>query len=257
MTHKSLKGIGVLITRPKKSANGLIEAIESEGGNVFNFPVINIVPRGKNLVAAEEAKLPNPDITIFISRNAVQEGLQYARKSLIGAIGPSTSAAIKNNAQNVDIEPTKGFDSENLLKEADLQNISGKRIRIIRGNKGRKLLGRTLQDRGAIVHYLSVYERKLPDINKAILERIETAMRKKQIHIVTAMSAQTYRNIFLLFPKKYLKDIGSLPLVTPAVRVIKEAKKNYPHSKYFLSDSIDIPKVIDAIILASKLKTKI
>ena len=255
MTNKPLEGIGILITRPKGFANELINDIEDKGGHVVNFPAINIVPRDRTLVEEEETKLPKPDITVFISQNAVREGLQYARKSLIGAIGPKTSAYIKDHGKNVDIEPTNGFDSENFLKEVNLQNVYGKKIRIIRGNEGLNLLGDTLQKRGATVHYLSVYERKLPNIEKKALEKIEKVWRNGQIHIMTAMSVQTYKNIFLLLPDEFSKKIGAMPLVTPAKRVIKEAKKNYPQSKYVLANGTDNSKIIEAIIIASKLKS--
>ena len=255
MTIKPLEGIGVLITRPDGHANELISEIEDIGGHVINLPAINIVPRNKAIVEEEETKLPEPDITIFISQNAVKEGLQYARKSLIGAIGPKTSACIKSYGKNVDIEPTNGFDSENFLKEAHLQNVYGKNIRIIRGNEGLNLLGDTLQKRGATVHYLSVYERNLPNIEKKALEKTETAWRNRQIHIMTAMSVQTYKNIFLLLSDELSKEIGSTPLVTPAKRVIEEARKNYPQTRYALASGTDNAKIIDAIIFASKLRS--
>jgi len=255
MTNKPLEGIGVLITRPEGCADDLISEIEDIGGHAVKFPAINIVPRDRAIVEEEETKLSEPDITIFISQNAVKEGLQYARKSLIGAIGPKTSAYIKDFGKNVDIKPTNGFDSENFLKEPHLQNVYGKKIRIIRGNEGLNLLGDTLQKRGATVHYLSVYERNLPNIEKKALEKIETALRNKQIHIMTAMSIQTYKNIFLLLPDELSKEIGSMPLVTPAKRVIKEAKKNYPKTRYALASGTDNAKIIDAIIFASKLRS--
>jgi len=250
MTDTSLQGIGVLVTRPETLAAELIEAIEEKSGIAYHFPTIEILPRQGAVVDAEAANLPIPDIAIFVSRNAVTEGLAHAQNALVGAIGPTTAATIRSTGQSVDIESAEGFDSESLLKETALQHVAGKQVRIIRGSEGREMLADTLRERGAIVNYLSVYERTLPDIDQTMLAEVETAWRDGRIHVVTAMSVQTLKNLSLLLPTWCREQLGSVPLVTPAARVIKEAQDRYPLSRSVLATGTEAANIVDAIVTA-------
>ena len=95
MINAALADVGVLVTRPRLQAGGLIKAIENEGGNAVCLPVIEIVPRDQSLVEASLSELAEPDIVIFVSSNAVEHGLRYVSNAKIGAIGPATAAAVQ------------------------------------------------------------------------------------------------------------------------------------------------------------------
>lgn len=242
-----LSGVGVLVTRPRAQAAELIEAIESRGGVTFCFPVIEIVPRDQDAIAADVAALPDPDIALFVSRNAVEHGLAYAEGAMKGAVGPTTTAAIARAGQSVEIQPEQGFDSESLLAESELQHVAGKQVRIIRGGDGRELLAETLRERGAIVHYLPVYERRRSEKQPQQLANIEAAWRAGKIHVITVMSVESLKNLTLLLPEWCAQQIGSLPLVTPAARVIKEAIDRYPDARPILAAGPQTTDMVDAI----------
>ena len=93
MPERNLDGVGVLVTRPRHQARDLTEAIEALGGTAILFPVIEIVARDAADVLADVAKLQDPEITVFVSRNAVDHGLPYAHGKLT-AIGPATAEAM-------------------------------------------------------------------------------------------------------------------------------------------------------------------
>ncbi len=242
-----LSGVGVLVTRPRAQAAELVEAIENRGGTAICFPVIEIVPRDSDAIAADAAALPDPDIALFVSRNAVDYGLAYAGDALKGAIGPTTRAAIVNAGQSIEIQAERGFDSESLLAEPELQDVAGKRVRIIRGGDGRELLAASLRKRGATVDYLSVYERRRPKVEPQQLDDIEAAWRDGKIHTITVMSVESLKNLALLLPKWCAEQIGSLPLVTPASRVIKEALDRYPDATAILATGPQTANMVDAI----------
>lgn len=243
-----LSGVGVLVTRPRAQAAELIAAIQGKGGNVICFPVIEIVPRDSAEITAAAAALPKVDIAIFVSPNAVTHGLSYAAGALKAAIGPATAAAIQSAGQIVDIAPHAGYDSESLLAEPTLLDVAGKQVRIIRGSKGRELLADTLRARGAIVNYLPVYERKLPKIHPDLLVEVEAAWRDGEINAMTAMSVETLKNLAALLPDWCVGQLGNMPLVTPAVRVIKEALDRYPESRPILASGPQAADMVDAII---------
>jgi uroporphyrinogen-III synthase len=243
-----LSGVGVLVTRPRAQAAELIAAIQEKGGNVICFPVIEIVPRDSAEVAAAAAALPKADIAIFVSRNAVTHGLSYAAGAVKAAIGPATAAAIRSAGGIADIASDAGYDSESLLAEPTLLDVAGKQVRIIRGSKGRELLADTLRERGEIVNYLSVYARKLPNISPDLLVEVETAWRDGKISAITAMSVETLKNLAALLPRCCAGQIGNMPLVTPAARVIKEALDRYPESRPILASGPQAADMVDAII---------
>ena len=248
MTDTLLQGFGVLVTRPRAQAVELIEAIEGQGGRAFCFPVIKIIPREANAIAADVAQLSAPDIAVFVSRNAVVNGLDYALGAKIAAIGPATAAAIEVAGRSVDIQPTAGYDSESLLAEPALQQAAGKNIRIIRGSNGRELLADTLRKRGATVDYVSVYERALPEMDAESLKELETAWLAGEINAITVMSIETLDNLLAVLPDSLLCEFENVPLVTPAARVLKEAHNRYPESKPILARGTQVADMLDAII---------
>lgn len=248
MTDSPLQGVGVLVTRPRAQAAELIDLIQNRGGNAICFPVIDIVPREHSAIAADAATLPKPDIALFVSRNAVAHGLSFAEDAIKGATGPATASAIQSHGHAVDIQPTSGFDSEHLLVEPALQDVAGKSIRIIRGTGGRGLLAETLRARGATVDFLPVYERRLPACSAELLAEVEGAWRNGGIHAITVMSVQTLKNLLEILPDWCRQQIESVPLVTPAARVIKEALDLCPAARTVLASGPQAAEMLDAII---------
>ena len=247
MVEAPLEGIGVLVTRPRTQAIELVSAIESAGGSAFCFPVMEIAALDENVVSARAAELARPDIVIFVSRNAVEYGVRYTNGGRIAAIGPATAAALKSAGRVVDIQPATGFDSEHLLAEPAMQEVEGKQVRIIRGNKGRELLAEELKARGAIVEYLSVYERRLPDVSAQMLADIESRWRQGDIAVITVMSVQSLQNLVELLPAWCKSQLETTPLVTPAGRVLKDALDRYPASRPILASGPGASEMVEAI----------
>lgn len=252
MTEAPLQGVGVLVTRPRTQSTELVAAIEEAGGSTFCFPVLEIRALDENVVSAKAAELGEPDIVIFVSRNAVEYGMQYTSDARICVIGPATAAAVESAGHFVDIQPASGFDSEHLLAEPELQDVAGKHVRIIRGNDGRELLAEALTARGAIVEYLSVYERRLPDVSPQTLADIESRWRVGEITVITVMSVQSLQNLYDLLPHWCRSQLESTPLVTPAARVLKEALDRYPASRPILASGPQASEMVAAIIALHK-----
>lgn len=252
MTEAPLQGVGVLVTRPRAQSDELVSAIEEAGGSAFCFPVMDIAALDENIVSARATDLSEPDIVIFVSRNAVEYGMQYTDGGKIAVIGPATAAAVESAGRIVEIQPASGFDSEHLLAEPELQDVAGKQVRIIRGNDGRELLAETLTARGANVDYLSVYQRRLPDVSAQTLADIESRWRLGEISVVTVMSVQSLRNLHDLLPAWCKRRLDSTPLVTPAARVLKEALDRYPASRPILASGPQASEMVAAIIALHK-----
>jgi uroporphyrinogen-III synthase len=248
MADRPLHGVGVLVTRPRTQATELVDAIEAQGGTAYCLPVIDIAPLDELDVRAAAKALDKPDFVIFVSRNAVEYGIEYAASGKVAAIGPATAKAIEEAGRIVDIRSTAGYDSEHLLAESPLQDVAGKRVRIIRGSAGRELLADELRSRGAKVDYLSVYERRLPAITADTLADLESRWRQHQINVITIMSVQSLVNLTKLLPAWCCGQLESTPLVTPAGRVLKEALDRYPASRPILAPGPGADDMVRAII---------
>ncbi len=252
MTDNDLAGVGVLVTRPRRQATELTEAINARGGSVIEFPVIEIVPHDQNAVATDAGDLHDPDIAIFVSSNAVRHGLDYSASARTAVVGPATAAALESAGRIVDIASVDGYDSEHLLAQAELQDVGEKHVRIIRGVGGRELLADTLRERGAIVDYLEVYERVAPDYPAEQLAELEQQWRAGAVNIVTVMSVESLANLISLLPEWCISELGNTLLVTPASRVIQEAVDRFPGIPTTLASGPQASSMVDAILASAR-----
>ena len=72
----TLRGAGILITRPARQAAGLAREVAALGGTPVIFPAVIILPpddRSKLLEVQRE--LSNYDYAVFVSANAVEYGV--------------------------------------------------------------------------------------------------------------------------------------------------------------------------------------
>ncbi len=255
MSGAMLKGFGVLVTRPEHQADELAEAIEDAGGEAIRFPVIEIEPYDSIDVNRCVESLPAADITIFISTNAVIYGLSYANgdQTRIAAIGPSTRSAIESAGRQVDIYPAQGFDSEHLLDEAELQEVAGKNIRIVRGDSGRELLADTLRERGATVDYLPVYRRLTRAYSPNLLTGLEHRWRDGQVRCVVAMSVDSLDKLLEILPPGCRELLAETPLVTPSARVMQTASDRIPEAKVSLAESPRTDDMVRALVACRQL----
>lgn len=236
MSSGALAGFGVLVTRAEHQAGALAAAIENAGGSAIAFPVIEIQGRDADILSREAASLPLPDIAIFASPNAVLFGGAAVPGGVrIAAIGPATEAALLDAGYRVDIPPGSGFDSEHLLALPEFRDVRGKTIHIVRGDRGRELLATTLRDRGASVHYLSVYRRVPARHSAEELADLESLWRAGAIDCVTVMSVESLDNLLTALPRYCHDALAMAPLVTPSERVIQTAADRIPAVRAILA----------------------
>jgi len=197
-----VRGKRVLVTRPERQASGLIEAIQAQGGEAIRCPVLRIEPT----VEIESAKqkiinLDHYDELIFISSNAVKLGLdriadywpQLPPHLRWFAVGKSTAASLGIEAIKA-IVPAEGFNSEALLRLPELQQLTGRRILIFKGEGGRGLLERSFTQRGAQVDSLSLYRREVVNYSSEQLQTMFSAgfpdaLIATSVDVLTALDA--------------------------------------------------------------------
>jgi uroporphyrinogen-III synthase len=209
----SLKGKGVVVTRPASLAQGLTSLVTAAGGRAYQFPAIEIEP----LPAAAPAA--PTDIAVFISPTAVREGLKYLTQGTrVVALSRGTRRELERHGIGA-LAAEQGADSEALLALDELQRVAGRRIAIFRGEGGRELLGEVLRSRGATVEYVECYRRVRPRSDPAPLI---AAWKSASLHAVTVSSAQGLENLFALLEADLLRR---LPLFVPHERVAEAARR--------------------------------
>jgi uroporphyrinogen-III synthase len=226
---RPLEGVGVLVTRPAHQAEPLCRLVAAAGGTPLRFPAIAIVPpHDKAAAAAVIDRLERFDLAIFISANAVEQGVAAVRARrawpealATASIGEATARALAERGLAPTIRPEERFDSEALLEHPTLADMAGKRVVIFRGEGGRELLAASLAARGAEVVYAEVYRRALPDTDPApLLAR----WRAGEVDVAVVTSVEGLQNLCALVGPDDRDLLAATPLVVASGRVLQQAR---------------------------------
>jgi uroporphyrinogen-III synthase len=170
---------------------------------------------------------------IFISTNAVAFGMewinQYWPQLPLGmhwhGIGKKTIAALAQAGAPV-IESALAdngpMDSEALLADLQLCNLTQQKILIVRGVGGRETLREQLQQRGAKVSYIECYQRQRVD---RPVGEIAELIRQHGINSICVNSGESLQHLCYLVGPETLPAIKKLLLVTPGERVAEIARQ--------------------------------
>jgi uroporphyrinogen-III synthase len=197
----ALQGLRVLVTRPVDQAERLCRLIRAAGGTAVRLPAIEILdPLDTRRLEAVTAGLSSCDLAVFISVNAVRKGLDFitARGAWpgnlrIATVGARSAQALEAYGLAVDLVPQHQFNSEALLALDELQDMSGQRVIIFRGNGGREHLFDTLTARGARVEYAEVYRRACPEVDAASLL---PHWQPGALDVITITSNESLQNLY-------------------------------------------------------------
>lgn len=227
--NKRLTGINILVTRPAHQCAFLADGIRAMGGNPILFPVLEIADVTDLTPLIDLInRLDEFDWAIFVSPNAVNKAMQLIRKQRalpshlkIAVVGKGSADTLRQYDINEVLIPTGHFDSEALLKQERLQNMTGQRVVIFRGNGGRQLLGDTLMQRGAFLEYAECYQRKKPDVDTAPLL---AAWSQGEIHAVIITSSEGLHNLFDIIGKLGQQLLKLTPIFTAHERIAQTAR---------------------------------
>ena len=228
MNAQPLARRSIVVTRPERQAAGLAHLIEAAGGRALRYPAIGIEPVRSQALDALIGALSSFDLAIFISRNAVEQGLGRVRDlgalpflPRVASLGTGTRKALESEGLQQVIAPAGPADSEALLAQPQLEDVRGRRVLIFRGVGGRELLASTLRSRGASVEYAECYRRLSPptDVQPLIAEWSRGA-----VDAVTVSSGEGLANFAALLGKAGLAFLRAAPLFVPHPRVADEAR---------------------------------
>ena len=221
---QSLRGKGIVVTRPAHQAERLCRLIEAQGGTAIRFPTLEI-KEPQNPAAAQVIldRLDEYDLAIFVSSNAVQRAWPLIRgrgglppRLELAAVGKGTARALEQLGAAIHGHPAETFNSEALLALPAMREVAGRNIVIFRGEGGRELLGETLKQRGAAVSYAEVYRRAKPEADPGRLIR---SWQRGEIHAAVVTSVESLGNLFDMLGRPGRQWLLDTPLIVVSERI--------------------------------------
>jgi len=175
-----------LITRPQPQGDELAALLAPLGIECVAQPAFEYVPVDASAGqpdACAALKTAGPDdLVLFTSPRAVSHGLpQIPAASLgrarVGALGPATAQALQAAGIRVSLRAAQGYTSEALLETLSGESVpaTGSSAFIIAAPGGRTTLAESLEAQGRAVHTLMVYRAEPAMIDRAALDRLESA----------------------------------------------------------------------------------
>ncbi len=241
-------------TRPAHQAESLSQLISQAGGKTIEFPVIEISPPLKSeFLQAQFSTVKEADFAIFISANAVDAAMSliggaglWPENVTIASVGRATSIKLKEYGLVVDITAPKPFNSEALLTRPELDNLSGKSIKIFRGEGGRKFLGDILRSRGANVEYVECYRRLVPDSDSSLLYQ---CWDKECNPIIVVTSNEGLHNLTKMVASEYQQNLLTSSLVVVSERALRLASELGFSRKPELANTVSNEAIVEVIQL--------
>jgi len=214
-SQKPLAGKRIVITRARKQAETVARSIEELGGEVIDFPTIEICPP-ESFAEFDAAldKLSLYDWVIFTSVNSVEpflERLKLRRKTAealsahkVGAIGAETAKRLEAARIRASLVPER-YQAEGILDAISPEEICGKRVLIPRAAEAREILPATLRKWGAVVDVVVAYRTELPRLD---VHPLSDLLVERKVDVITFTSSSTVRNFVRLFGGRKLGEIA-------------------------------------------------
>lgn len=155
----------IIVTRPGREGIELTKQLEANGLKAIHQPlfeiktILNITNLQKKL-----DELQSGDSIIVVSPQVVStlkntyHSLRFPTQVHYFAIGEKTARSLQKHLAQPVVFPYQE-NSEGLLRLSSLKKVQGKHILILRGTSGREQLFNNLTERGALVSYISCYQR--------------------------------------------------------------------------------------------------
>ena len=242
----------VLVTRPAGQAGPLLQLLGEAGFEALHQPLLELYPL-QALPAGLKSLVMDLDRyqhVIFISANAVQIGFafidDYWPQLPAGvhwyAIGASTAQLLRDRGLNP-LAPGDRMDSEGLLALDALQEVSGERVLIVKGEGGRGKIRQVLAERGARVEEFACYRRGNPQLPAGAMGQL---LRDSGVAAILVSSGEGLENLLRLLSAGETTKFRDIALVVPSSRVAEQAR-SAGFRQVEIADNASDPAMLDAL----------
>ena len=250
-----LRGKRILVTRARSQASSLVQRIESLGGEVVEFPTIEIRPP-ESYGPLDQAinQIESYDWLIFTSVNGVEQFLNRFEKLgkniadlagiEVGAIGPETAKRLTAAQIQPSLVP-KQYQAEGILEALIPETVLGKRILIPRAAKARDILPQTLHQWGARVDVVEAYQTVLPQVEVSALCRL---LRDGTIDMITFTSSSTATNFAVMLRDQDLPRLLSRAVIACIGPITRKTVEDLGMRPEIVSEEFTIPGLVSAMV---------
>ena len=245
----------VVVTRPQGQAQPLIQAIEQQGVETVALPLLEIKPFSPQasearVIVEKIQHLHHYQHLIFVSTNAIDCAFDWIERILPAVptglrwypIGQASAQRLADYAVQAE-QSGVNMDSEGLLANAHLQQLTGQKVLIFRGQGGRMLLHDELTRRGAQVEFCELYQRKNIAYAVGTLKRLLA----DKVDSFIASSVQTVQALLQQAEKEQAQaELLSTALIVPGQRVANYAK-SAGFSQVFASQNAGTAAIIKTL----------
>ncbi len=210
--NSPLKNMGIVVTRDVGQAGNFSLLLQLQGAHIIAVPVIKIThPDNWAETDNELKRLEQYDWIIFSSANSVDyfmKRLQSNHLNIenknIGVVGENTALTLKTYGLHPTIMPGT-FSASELQKKLKKMNMSQVKILFPCSNKALSEIPDSLNDAGARVKKLVVYQNQL---NTTVdLNPFYQALNEDKIHCITFFSPSAVHNFAQLLGTENVKHI--------------------------------------------------
>ena len=252
---EALAGKRIVVTRARAQANSLVQQIKNLGGEVIEFPTIEIQPpQSFAAFDAAMAKIESYDWLIFTSVNSVEpflSRLQHAGKTAnmlddlnVGAIGPETAKELAAAGIGSCMVPER-YQAEGILDKITPETMRGSRVLIPRAAEAREVLPDTLRKWGASVDVVVAYRTAIPMTDVGPLS---SQLRRHEVDVVTFTASSTVKNFACLFNQKKLSEIVNGSLIACIGPITAQTVTEFGGQAAIIAKEFTMPGLVHAIV---------
>jgi uroporphyrinogen III methyltransferase / synthase len=196
LERRPLFGRSVVVTRARAQASGLSARLAALGAHVVEAPAIRVEPRPAAAVDPVVERIRDYSLVCLTSPNGVALLLEALARCgadaralagiTVAAIGPGTAAELRRGGIRADVVPPRSV-AESLVEALADVPVEGRRVLVARAAEARDVLPSALEERGAEVDVLPLYDTVAESLDPAQLEAAASA------DYVTFTSSSTVR----------------------------------------------------------------
>ncbi|MDE1461425.1 uroporphyrinogen-III synthase [Spartinivicinus poritis] len=212
--------MSILITRPEPEASKLVASLQQQGLQAWALPMLERADLPEtaeirqlilNLDLFQQVIVISPYSAKRLGMLMDQYWPQWPIEIQWFAIGSKTAITLAE--WDIEASCSAGVDSEALLTIPQLQQVAENKILIVKGKGGRDLLKQVLQQRGAQVTELPLYQRVPAQYNKTDVQHL---LASHQTDTIVATSGEIVTRLASLLDQQWRNEIK---LIVPSARV--------------------------------------
>ncbi len=217
----------VVLTRQERYLGNSQEIMDSFDYQGVHIPALVVEPNTDSATLSPLRNLANYTDLIFVSRNAVEQGMAIIEESgslpkeiRVMAVGAETAKQLYKTYGVDAMFPDHGVGAEALLRVKALDDLSGRRILIVRGDIGLDWPAEEMRNRGAIVEQVEVYSQgPHPELNSRIEKLIAS---HRTIACIFLHSPQSAANLMQAM-RPHLPKLSETILIAGSQRIARTA----------------------------------